>query len=548
MQNTVSSAPASSSSHKTTGSQLSKDISAGFLVSLIALPLSLGIAIASGFPASSGIIAAIVGGIVTSLLGGARLSIKGPAAGLIVIVLGAVTELADPTDPLAGIQRAAAVVVVAGIVQVLLGLFRCGVFAELMPGSVVHGMLAAIGIIVMGKQIHVMLGVTPTGKTPTQLWAELGVSIRHLNPLIALIGSTSLAVMILCARYPIWILRKIPAVLIVMVLAIGFDIVFDLDRIHPYFLHGVPFPLGAQFLVKLPPSLTDAVFMPDWSRLLTPTSLKYIAFFAIVGSIESLLTVSAVNGMDPERRRANPDRDLIALGVGNIVSGMLGGLPMISEIVRSKANIDAGARSSVANSTHGVLLLAYLGIFSPILSRVPLAALAGVLVYIGFRLASPKEFVHAWTTGKEQFLFFFITCFLTVTEDLLVGVAAGLFCALVYVLIRGTKPAHLFTLPSEVEKRGNTLCIRPRTNAIFSNFVAFRKIVEKAGNDVKEVTVDFSECCLVEHTFRDKLGRLESELGRVTISVTGLHAHRSLGSDPTATSILSFSKGGSSSV
>jgi MFS superfamily sulfate permease-like transporter len=161
--------PSSESRHPSASSQLTKDLAAGFLVSLIALPLSLGIAVASGFPASSGIIAAIVGGIVTSLIGGARLTIKGPAAGLIVIVLGAVTELADPSNPLSGIERAAAVVVAAGIIQVLLGLFRCGVFAELMPGSVIHGMLAAIGIIVMGKQIHVVLGVTPMGKTPTQL-------------------------------------------------------------------------------------------------------------------------------------------------------------------------------------------------------------------------------------------------------------------------------------------------------------------------------------------------------------------------------------------
>jgi len=530
--------PSPESRHPSASSQFTKDLEAGFLVSLIALPLSLGIAVASGFPASSGIIAAIVGGIVTSLIGGARLTIKGPAAGLIVIVLGAVTELADPSNPLSGIERAAAVVVAAGIIQVLLGLFRCGVFAELMPGSVIHGMLAAIGIIVMGKQIHVVLGVTPTGKTPIELWAEVGHSLTHLNPAIALIGITSLAVMILCARYPLGILRKIPAVLIVMIVAIGFDIIFDLNRIHPYFLHGAEFPLGPQFLVKLPPSLTDAVFMPDWSHLFTPTSIKYIAFFAIVGSIESLLTVSAVNGMDPERRRANPDRDLIALGMGNIVSGMLGGLPMISEIVRSKANVDAQARSSVANITHGVLLLAYLGILSPILSLVPLSALAGVLVYIGFRLAAPKEFVHAWSTGKEQFFFFFITCFLTVTEDLLVGVAAGLVCAIIYVIFRGTKPAHLLSLSSEVEKKGDKLLVRLHSNAIFSNFVAFRKLVESAGSDVKEVLVDFSECCLVEHTFRDKLERLQAELGRVTISVTGLSGHHSLGTDPHATKIL----------
>ncbi len=527
-------APSAATSSK---SGWTSDLAAGFLVSLIALPLSLGIAVASGYPAASGLIAAIVGGVVTSLAGGARLTIKGPAAGLIVIVLGAVTELADPGDPMSGVYRTAAAIVVAGVIQILLGVFRCGVLAEMMPGSVIHGMLAAIGIIVMGKQIHVLLGVTPSGKTPMALISEIGNSLKALNPIITLIGVTSLAVMIICARYPLGFLKRVPAVLIVLVLAICFDALFDITQLHTYVFHGAEYPLGPDFLVKLPHSLSESVFFPDWSRLISFHSLKYIAFLAIVGSIESLLTVSAVNGMDPERRRANPDRDLIALGIGNVISGLLGGLPMISEIVRSKANVDAGASTSRANLTHGLLLLAYLGVFSPILARVPLSALAGVLVYVGFRLAAPREFIHAWNTGREQFVFFLITCVLTVTEDLLIGVAAGLGCAVGYVVLRGTKLHHILSGSQVVEREDDTLRIRLQGNAVFSNFVAFRRIIEEAGPEVSKVQIDFSQCTLVEHTFRDKLGRLQAELVGVTIFVSGLDAHVCSGADPTATAI-----------
>jgi MFS superfamily sulfate permease-like transporter len=511
------------------------DLAAGFLVSLIALPLSLGIAVASGFPAASGLIAAIVGGVITSLAGGARLTIKGPAAGLIVIVLGAVTELGDHGDPMSGVYRTAAAIVVAGGIQIFLGIFRCGVLAEMMPGAVIHGMLAAIGIIVMGKQIHVLLGVTPIGKTPLALISEVRTSLTSLNPVITFIGISSLAVMIVCARYPIGFLRRVPAVLIVMILAICLDAFFDLTHLHTYVFHGAKYPLGPDFHLKLPASVAQSLFTPDWSHLLTPQSLKYIAFLAIVGSIESLLTVSAVNGIDPERLRADSDKDLIALGIGNIVSGLFGGLPIISEIVRSKANVDAGATSSRANMAHGLLLLAYLGLMSSILSLVPLSALAGVLIYVGFRLASPREFMRAWNTGREQFVFFLTTCVLTVTGDILVGVAAGLACALSYVLVHGTKPWHLVASPRAVMKEGQTLKVELEGNAIFSNFASFRQIVEGVGPEICEIKIDFSKCNLVEHTFRDKLERLRTELSGMTISVSGLDAHVRSGSDPTAT-------------
>lgn len=517
---------------------LSKDIPAGLLVSLIALPLSMGIAMASGFPASSGLIAAIVGGVITTFIGGARLSIKGPAAGLIVIVLGAVQELAVPGDPMSGPKRAAAVVIVAGALQVIMGLTRCGVLADLMPVSVVHGMLAAIGIIIVGKQLHVLMGVVPEGHEPLQLILEIPKSAAHLNPEILLIGLMSFGIMWFHQSINHAALKRVPGVLFVMIAAIALGLVFDLSHLHPYNFFGGAYSVGPNYLVHLPASLKESIFVPDWSVVTSAVSLKYILFFTIIGSIESLLTVSAVNSLDPEHRRASPDRDLIALGIGNMLSGALGGLPMISEIVRSKANIDSGAKSGCANMSHGLFLLVFLAVLSPVLSLVPVSALAGVLVYVGLRLASPKEFSHAYHSGPEQFVFFVVTCFLTIATDLLIGVGVGLVCAVAFKVWKGTKMAHFLTLPVDVEQSEEDLKLKVKGNSIFSNFPSLRRVVEENRAGTKRIVVDFSDAKLVDFAFLEKLDALQKELRDISIVKVGLERHRTLSHHPNATRLL----------
>jgi MFS superfamily sulfate permease-like transporter len=223
----------------------------------------MGIALASGFPPSSGLIAAIIGGLVTSFMGGARFTIKGPAAGLIVIVIGAVHDLADPSDPMSGFKRAAAIVVVSGAIQLVLGICRCGLLAELMPISVVHGMLAAIGLIIIGKQFPIVCGVTPEGKTPSQLLLEIPHEFITSNPEILMIGVFAFITMQLYPRIKIAAFKKIPAVLFVMIGSILLGTYLHLGDPHSYELLGKSYNVGPNYLVHLPQSLSSVVFMPD---------------------------------------------------------------------------------------------------------------------------------------------------------------------------------------------------------------------------------------------------------------------------------------------
>ena len=267
---------------------LGKDFVSGFLVFLIALPLCLGIAMASGFPPVAGIMTAVVGGLVVSFLGSSRLTIKGPAAGMIVIVVGAVTEL-GAGDPMVGYKQALAVGVVAAVLQMVLALARTASAGAAMPTSVVHGMLAAIGVIIFAKQSHVALGVKPEAKEPLALLAELPHSIANANLEIAAIGVVSLLVLFLMPPLmkKIGKFQKLPPQLIVLVFAVSLGLYFGLDSSHFYTAFQHDYHIGPEYLVSLPGSLLGAVAFPDFSNILSPVSIKYIMMFTLVGSIES---------------------------------------------------------------------------------------------------------------------------------------------------------------------------------------------------------------------------------------------------------------------
>lgn len=492
------------------GYDLRADIIAGFLVFLIALPLSLGIAMASNFPPIAGIITAIVGGIMTSFIGGARLTIKGPAAGLIVIVIGAVTEL-GMGDPVAGYQRTLAIGVVAGVIQVLLAAARLGFLGSMMPPSVVHGMLAAIGVIIISKQAHTVLGVTPTAKGPLPLLAEIPSSIAKLNPEIFLIGALALFVLFGMAASRSHLLRRIPAPLVVLTMAIPLGLAFDLDHTHVYGLFDTSWQVGPQYLVRLPDSLLGASTLPDFSMLGSWVSIKYIVMFTLVGSIESLLSASAVDALDPAKRASDLDKDLFALGVGNTVASMLGGLPMISEIVRSKANVDNGATSPFANFFHGAFLLLFVALVPGLVQEIPLAALAAMLIFTGTRLASPKEFAHALEIGREQLAVFVLTLLVTLATDLLIGVGVGLVLQLALHVAWGAPLRSLFRNRVDIVRQDETLILTPHDSAIFTNMRGVTRPLERLDASVRHVVLDFSRCRVVGHALLQRLMLMAAE-------------------------------------
>jgi MFS superfamily sulfate permease-like transporter len=505
-----------------------QDLLSGFLVFLIALPLCLGIAMASGFPPIAGILTAVVGGILGTFLGSARLTIKGPAAGLIVIALGAVTELGDPSDPSVGYKRALAVGVVAGLCQIALAAVRAGSLSDAFPPSAVHGMLAAIGVIIVSKQSHTLMGVKPIAKEPLGLLAEIPHSLMNANPEIFLIGGVSLAILFGMPKLPFKWIKKVPAPMVVVAVAIVLERIFDLEHDHTYSWHSHDYAVGPTYLVTLPGQLLNAIAAPDFSVITSGISLKYIMMFTLVGSLESLLSAKAVDQLDPEHRQQNLNRDLLATGVANTVAAAIGGLPMISEIVRGSANINAGAKSRLSNLFHGVFLLSFVMLAPGLLHQIPLAALGAMLIYTGLRLASPAEFVKTFRIGTDQLAVFTTTLIVTLATDLLVGVMAGVVLELAMHLGRGAKARSLFSTRVDSQAADGTHILRVQNSVLFTNYIGLKKHIEELAKTNEKLVLDFGEAPLVDHTVLEKLHHQVADWQRLgkTLTIIGLEDHK----------------------
>lgn len=483
----------------------------GFFVFLLALPLSLGIAKASDFPPVMGLLTAMIGGLLVSFLSGSALTIKGPAAGLIVIVAGAVAEFGQGNSQL-GWQLALGAIVVAGILQVFFGLFRVGTIVDLFPLSSIQGMLTAIGIIIFSKQIHVLLGnnpLLPNGKpmiAPIDLVMAIPESLMHIKREAALVGLLSLAVVFLWPKLKLGILQRIPAPLAVLIVAIPVAKYLGLSRNH--YVH---FEHNLFEIIHFNVSFGGIQHFWIFS--------KYVLMFALVGSLESLLTVKATDMIDPWKRKSNANKDLLAVGVGNIVSGVLGGLPMISEVARSTANTSNGAKTRWANFYHGLLMMLFLLIGLKFNNLIPIPALAAMLIGVGARLASPKAFGEMAKVGLEQLVVFVTTIIVTLFTDLLIGIAAGVVAKLITQVVLGAPLGAVFK--AHVSVKGNEVHIAGA--AVFSNWLGIKRALYRMDSS-KHVTVNFLHCNLVDYTVIDNLHHLKREYDLVgrSLEVIGL--------------------------
>ena len=475
---------------------LKNDLMSGMVVFLVALPLCLGIAVASGAPPFAGIICGVIGGIVVGFLSNSHVSVSGPAAGLIAIILVAITDL--------GYETFLAAVVIAGLIQLSLGLAKAGGISSYFPSSVIEGMLVAIGIIIIKKEIPHAIGydVAHEGDffsyqlmdAEKGFFTELVHSFNYAHIGAIIVAIVSLA--ILTAFNKIHALKKIkalPGALVVVVAGILLNELFKTTA--PSLV------IAAEHLVVLPTASSFNEFLgqftfPSMEGFLNPKVWIVGATIAIVASIETLLCLEAGDKMDPQKRFSSANTELRAQGIGNILSGFIGGLPMTSVIVRTTANVNAGARTKLSAIAHGVFLLLAVVAIPSVLNMIPMASLAAILIMIGLKLASFKVFKHIWSTGKHQFVPFIITVIAVVLTDLLKGVAIGLVVSVYFILKGNMKLAYFFK--KEEHQEGETIHIDLAQEVSFLNKAAIKQTLAHLPGDTK-VVIDAGNTVYIDH-------------------------------------------------
>ncbi len=458
---------------------LKYDFPASIVVFLVALPLCLGIAMASGAPLFAGILTGIIGGIVVASISGSPLSVSGPAAGLTVIVLGAIQQLgAYETFILA--------VLLAGVIQVILGIVKAGMIGNYFPSSVILGMLAAIGITIILKQIPLAFGMTEANPFDFEnggMAAFTSTILSSVNWGATIICLLSLAVLIFWPN--IKKLNKIPAPLIVVLLGVGLGFAFQ----------GTGLALNPDHFVSIPVVNSFAEFkglfiFPDFTQIFNKEVWVVAFTIAIIASLETLLSIEAVDKLDPLKRNSPTNRELLAQGIGNMTSGFLGGLPMTSVIVRSSANANAGGRTRQSAMLHGLWLLVALLAIPSIINLIPLAGLAAILLHTGYKLAKPALFKQMLTKGLDQFIPFVVTVAAVVFTDLLTGVGIGIVVATFYILRANMHNAyHLNITPSKSDE-SETAVITLAEEVSFLNKAPILQKLYSLPKSVKSIVID----------------------------------------------------------
>tara|TARA_R110001583_G_scaffold183920_1_gene342799 strand:+ start:14450 stop:16672 length:2223 start_codon:yes stop_codon:yes gene_type:complete len=509
---------------------LPKNLFSGFVVSLIALPLGLGLALASEAPPISGIIAAVVGGVVVSLLGGSNVTITGPGNGLVIVLLGAITTLGGG-DLYAGYLFTLAAIVFSGILMLILGFLKMGRLADFFPASAIEGMLAAIGLGILAKQFHIMIGHNNEHGSIIQLLLQIPEGIidlyndYHLEQLIAaIIGLIALIIMANYSKIRNKYLHLIPAPMWILILSVSFSYVFVSLNL--------PYPLEGEFLVSIPNNVLSNLAFPDFSKAMEIDFIMTVLAITLIASIESLLSIKAVDKLDTERRRSNVNKDLKALGLATSISGLVGGLNVVTVIARSSVNVNNGATNRSANFFHALFLVIFVLLFQDQLRRIPLAALAAILVYTGYKLATPKNISKIARIGKEQILIFFATLLTTLFTNLITGIAMGILVTfIIHVVLNRSISLFINHLAKPnilmfKEKDGGNYYISVKYFLSFLNFYRLKNKLDIIPEN-ENVILDFSLCSFVDHTVMEGLENYIDTFTKKdgSIEIIGLDKH-----------------------
>jgi MFS superfamily sulfate permease-like transporter len=483
---------------------LPQNMFSGLVVSLIALPLGLGLAMASEAPPIAGVITAIIGGIVVSILGGSYVTISGPGNGLVGVVLVAITTL--------GLSATYAAIICSGIILIILGFLRLGKLADYFPSSAIQGMLAAIGLIILGKQFHIMMGNKIVRANGIEYLIEIPNTIITVinfqdNSLIyaALAGVLSLGIMVFYSKIRNKYLQLIPAPMWIVIISVGFSYYYEL-------ILKMPNPISGNYMIPAIPNIQEILTdipTPNFEMVGTLPFWSSVIALTLIASIESLLSIKAVDKLDVQKRRSNVNKDIKALGLATVFSGFLGGLNVVTVIARSSVNVNNGGSNRSSNLFHALFLVVFILLFSTELTRIPLTALMAILVYTGYKLASPDVVRRIFTIGKEQLIIFFATLFVTLKVGLISGIVAGLIATFIIHIVV-TKSLSLFI---KNILKPNVLMFKEEDGSYFvsvkhfCSFLNFNMLKSKleAIPEQSDVIVDFSLCGFVDHSVMENV-------------------------------------------
>jgi MFS superfamily sulfate permease-like transporter len=479
------------------------DLPAGLSVFLIALPLCLGIALASGAPLYAGLISGIVGGMVVSLISGSQLAVSGPAAGLTTLVAASIISLGDYKIFLLA-------VIVAGLFQLLLGLLKLGAIANYFPSSVIKGMLAAIGIILISKQIPLALGYDQPDFWTSgfiQLFSAenfLG-NIKYFNHHITrgaiLITAISLLILIVLQQPFARKLKIIPAPLLVVIIGVITNLIFANTSSD--------FSLKPTQLVHIPENIFADISFPDLSKLFSKVAIwKDGIIIGLLATLETLLCIEAVDKLDKRNRITPINRELIAQGIGNMTCGLLGAIPITAVVVRGAANVNAGGRTKLSAFTHGLFLLLAVMLVPFLLNQIPYASLAAILMITGYNLTKPGLYLNLWRLGLKQFFPFIITIAVILVTDLLIGVSIGLLIAIYYIVQNNFKDE--FKITKTLQQGLETLCIKLNSNVTFLNKVKLRKILDEIP-EYSVLIIDGSDCNFIDYDILEIISEFQNK-------------------------------------
>jgi len=480
------------------------DLSAALSVSLVALPLALGIAVASEVSPMAGLMSAIIGGIVTTFFRGGHLAINGPAAGLIAVILGGLVALEG------NINYVLAAIVIAGALQIILGLFKLGRFAKMLPSSVLHGILAAIGVIIFAKQAHFVLGTSSNATTTMGTLMDVIYKFPEMNPYVFFIGLLGILVLIFYKKINNNFIKMIPAPMWVLLLAIPVVFAFDFFHEHNILFFGHSYHVGPELLINIPDNPFDSIMHPDFGMIGSVPFWVTVLSITMIASVETLASARAVDKLDPYKRTTNLNKDLVGVGLSTMVSGALGGLPIITVIVRSTVNVNSNAKTKWSNFYHGIFLILFVVFLAPILKSVPLAALGAILVHTGFKLASPQVFKHAYDQGVEQLLFLSSTIIITLFTNLLYGIIGGILITLIlHMLLAKVGLVNFFKMifksGSKVYQLDNgTYDIKLKGVANFLYALKLDKLLEPIPSG-SNINIDMHQTRLVDLTIMENL-------------------------------------------